>query len=48
MDRMGGVLTTKLTENHHIYQDHTGFSYDVRLTKVNKRANSNERIELAV
>ena len=36
------------TENHHIYQDATGFKYDVMLTKVGTRNNRNERYALTV
>lgn len=37
-----------ITEDHHIYQDETGFKYDVILTKVDTRQNRNERYALTV
>lgn len=37
-----------VTDNHHIYQDTTGFHYDVTLTKVDTKYNTNERYNLVV
>lgn len=37
-----------LAANHHIYQDVTGFYYDVTLTKVDTARNTNERYNLVV
>ncbi|KAF2774180.1 hypothetical protein EJ03DRAFT_1709 [Teratosphaeria nubilosa] len=36
------------SENHHIFQDDTGFEYDVKLTKVDIKTNRNERYELTL
>ena len=36
------------TESHHIYQDSTGFKYDIQVTKVDARHNRNERWGLTV
>ncbi|EME87670.1 uncharacterized protein MYCFIDRAFT_75515 [Pseudocercospora fijiensis CIRAD86] len=40
--------THLLNENHHIYQDCTGFCYDVTLTKVDAKHNTNERYSLVI
>ncbi|KAF2721914.1 hypothetical protein K431DRAFT_312109 [Polychaeton citri CBS 116435] len=37
-----------MTENYHIYQDSTGFKYEVALTKVLAQQNRNERIILTI
>ncbi|KXT18993.1 hypothetical protein AC579_8772 [Pseudocercospora musae] len=40
--------THLLNENHHIYQDSTGFYYDITLTKVDTKHNTNERYSLVI
>ncbi|KAF7193107.1 hypothetical protein HII31_05541 [Pseudocercospora fuligena] len=40
--------THLLNENHHIYQDSTGFYYDITLTKVDTKHNTNERYSLVL
>ncbi|KXT00685.1 hypothetical protein AC578_8258 [Pseudocercospora eumusae] len=40
--------THLLNENHHIYQDSTGFYYDITLTKVDTKYNTNERYSLVL
>ncbi|KAF2211577.1 hypothetical protein CERZMDRAFT_98458 [Cercospora zeae-maydis SCOH1-5] len=37
-----------LNSNHHIYQDPTGFYYDITLTKVDTARNTNERYNLVL
>ncbi|KAM3419108.1 hypothetical protein BST61_g5056 [Cercospora zeina] len=37
-----------LNSNHHIYQDPTGFYYDITLTKVDTARNTNERYNLVI
>lgn len=36
------------SDNYHIYQDNTGFKYDVLITKIDVRQNKNERFALTV
>ncbi|KAK3619163.1 hypothetical protein LTR56_024218 [Elasticomyces elasticus] len=36
------------SDNHHVYADVTGFKYDITLTKVDTRANRNERYVLTL
>ncbi|CAK1355404.1 hypothetical protein CB0940_00869 [Cercospora beticola] len=40
--------TILLNSNHHIYQDVTGFYYDITLTKVDTARNTNERYNLVL
>ena len=42
------MLTVGFADNYHVYQDTTGFKYDVTVTKVEPRLNKNERWEMTV
>ena len=35
-------------DNHHIYQDSTGFDYDITLARLDLENNKNERYQLKV
>lgn len=43
-----GTKTHIITDNHHIYVDNTNFTFDVTVTKVDLKQNTNERYVLTV
>lgn len=42
------ACANEVADTYHIYQDSTGFKYDVLVTKIDMRCNRNERVALSV